>query len=167
MKLIEYTPMDEKECLLVFDSNVPFSFAPQEKETFQSFLEKLAPPFSYFVVRDNNEKIIACGGIRLRLSEHSAWLRWDMVAKEFHNQKIGTFLALSRLHRICQLPEIQMANLCTSQHSYQFYEKIGFSVQRIVPDGIVSGMDEYFMELKLDDNKRQEIEEFTRRESLL
>jgi len=167
MKLCEYIPTNEKDCLSVFDSNVPFSFAPQERETFQSFLERLAPPFSYFIVRDNHEKVVACGGIRLRLSERSAWLRWNMVTREFHKQKIGTFLTLSRLHRICQYADIQVANLCTSQHSYQFYEKIGFSVQKIIPDGIVPGMDEYFMEMKLDDNKRQEIEDFIRRESLL
>jgi len=151
----------QKDCLALFDSNTPYSFAPQERETFQGFLNKLAPPFTYFVVRDNDEKIVACGGIKLEPAKHSAWLRWDMVERELHDLKIGTFLAFSRLFLICQSSDIQVANLCTSQHSYQFYKKIGFSVQRVIPNGIVPGMDEYFMELRLDEEQRARFENFS------
>ena len=165
MKLCEYTPVNEQDCLSVFDSNVPFSFAAQERGTFQGFLKKLALPYSYYVVKNDNEKIVACGGIKLELSNRLARLRWNMVKKEFHNQNIGTFLTLSRLYLICQSPSIQMVNLYTSQHSYRFYEKMGFVLQKIVPDGIVPGMDEYFMELKLDEGKKQELERFAKRES--
>jgi ribosomal-protein-alanine N-acetyltransferase len=166
MKLCEYTSENGKDCLAIFDSNTPVSFAVQERETFQAFLNRLAYPYFYFVVQDDREKIVACGGIKLELSSKLAWLRWDMVAREFHHRKIGTFLALSRLYLICQIPDIQTANLHTSQHSYQFYEKIGFVVQHIVPDGIVPGMDEYSMQLKLDKSKSQEIKSFSKRESL-
>ena len=166
MKLYEYTSTNEKDCLAVFDSNVPFSFAPQERETFQGFLQRLAPPYSYFIVRDDNENIVACGGIKLEPSNHLARLRWNMVSREFHKQNFGTFLTLSRLYRICQFPDIQIATLCTSQYSFQFYEKIGFVVQHIVPDGIVLGMDEYLMELKLDKGKKKELETFAKQKSL-
>ena len=40
---------------------------------------------------------------------------------------------------------------------FLFYEKMGFVLQRIVPDRIVSEIDEYFMELKLDTGKRKEL----------
>jgi len=167
MKLCEYTSASEKDCLAVFDSNVSFSFAAQERETFQSFLRKLALPYSYYVVKNDDEIIVACGGIKLELSNRVARLRWNMVMREFHNQNIGTFLTLSRLYPICKSPDIQMVNLYTSQHSYQFYEKMGFVLQKIVPDGIVPGMDEYFMELKLDKGVKQELERFAKRESLM
>jgi N-acetylglutamate synthase-like GNAT family acetyltransferase len=167
MKLCEYTPVDEKECLAIFGSNTPQYFAAQECQTFQGFLSQLAAPYSYFVVRNAGEKIVACGGIKLEPSNQLAKLRWDMVAGELHHQSIGTFLTLSRLYRICQFPDIRTASLHTSQHSYQFYEKMGFVVQHIIPDGIVPGMDEYFMKLNLDEDRRQVIASFAKQASLV
>ena len=166
MKLCEYIPEDEKDCLAIFDSNTPQYFAPQERQTFQGFLNRLAAPYSYFVIRNAGEKIVACGGIKLEPSNQLAKLRWDMVTAELHHQSIGTFLTLSRLDRICQFSEIQMVSLHTSQHSYQFYEKMGFVVQHIVPNGIVPGMHEYFMELNLDRGRKQVIANFAQQNSL-
>lgn len=166
MKIYEYSPMNEIDCLAVFDSNVPTFFAAQEREKFRGFLNRLAPPYYYFVICDANEQIVACGGMKLKPSNHSAMLRWDMVSREFHHQNIGTFLSISCLHLISQDPDIQMTNLHTSQHSYQFYEKLGFVVQQITPDGIVPGMDEYYMELKFSKEKIQELEHFAKQRSL-
>jgi N-acetylglutamate synthase-like GNAT family acetyltransferase len=167
LKLCEYTPEDEKECLAIFDSNTLSYFAAQERETFQGFLNRLAAPYSYFVVRDAGAKIVACGGIKLEPSNQLAKLRWDMVSAELHHQSIGTFLTLSRLDRICQFQEIRTTSLHTSQHSYKFYEKMGFIVQHIIPDGIVPGMDEYFMQLNLDEGRRQVISRFVKQASLV
>src|SRR5687767_7788039 len=105
MKLCEYAPADEKDCLAIFDGNTPSSFAVQERGTFQAFLHKLASPYSYYVARDAGEKILACGGIKLEPGNHLAKLRWDMVARESQRQNIGTFLTQSRLHIICQSPD--------------------------------------------------------------
>jgi hypothetical protein len=161
MKLCAYTPADEPDCLAIFDSNAPLFFATQERETFQRFLKRLAAPYTYYVVRDADGKIVACGGTKLETSNHSAWLRWDMVAREFHGNKIGTFLAMSRLWLISQIPEIELISLCTSQYTYLFYQKLGFVLQKVIPDGIVSGIDEYFMVLKLDERKYNELKLFS------
>jgi hypothetical protein len=166
MKLCAYTPADEQNCLAIFESNAPLFFATQERETFQRFLNRLASPYAYYVVRDADEKIVACGGTKLEIANHSAWLRWDMVAKEFHGNKIGTFLTMSRLWLICQIPEIELVNLCTSQHTYPFYQTLGSVLKKVIPEGIVPGMDEYFMELKLDNPKCNELKLFSEHAAL-
>jgi len=153
MKLCEYTPADEQDCLAIFDSNTPAFFVPQECETFQGFLRGLAAPYAYFVVRDESGTVVACGGIKLELSNRVAKLRWDMVTGVLHGRKIGTFLTSSRLALIRQSVEIQTVRLHTSQYSYKFYEKMGFDTLHITPDGIVPGMDEYAMELMLGEGK--------------
>ncbi len=158
MKLQPYSQAFEKDCLSIFDSNVPMFFAPQERETFRGFLNRQVHPYYYFVVSDASEKIVACGGMKLELSKHSAMLRWDMVNCESHKQGIGTFLTLSRLHLLSQNPDVQMVNVYTSQHTYLFYEGMGFILQHVIPNGIVEGMDEYYMELKLSHEKIQELE---------
>lgn len=160
MKLLEYSPANENDCLSIFDSNVPLFFATEEREKFRSFLHRLTPPYYYFVVHNANEEIVACGGMKLEFSNHSAMLRWDMVTREFHNRSIGTFLTLSRLHLISQYPDFQMVNLHTSQHSYQFYEKTGFVLQNITPNGIAEGIDEYYMELRFSQEKIQKLASF-------
>ena len=157
MKLQSYFPAFEKDCLSIFDSNVPAFFASQERETFRGFLNRQIHPYYYFVVCDTSEKIIACGGMKLEPASHSAMLRWDMVTGEIQKQGVGTFLTLSRLHLLSQNPDVQMINLYTSQHTYQFYEKMGFVLQYVVPNGIVAGMDEYYMELKLSQKMIQEL----------
>ena len=166
MKLHPYSPAFEKDCLSIFDSNVPIFFASEERETFQGFLNRQVHPYYYFVVHNTSEKIVACGGMKLESANHSAMLRWDMVTCEIQKQGIGTFLTLSRLHLISQHPDIQMVNLHTSQHSYQFYEKMGFVLQHVIPNGIVDGMDEYYMELKFSQEKIQELASFAEQNSL-
>jgi len=149
VKLDEYTPADEQACLALFDSNTPAFFALQERETFQGFLRGLAAPYAYFVVRDEAGMIVACGGIKLEPANGLAKLRWDMVAGALHGRNIGSFLTSSRLELIRQTAEIRAVRLGTSQHSYRFYEKMGFVTLHITPDGILPGMDEYAMELTL------------------
>ena len=103
--------------------------------------------------------------MKLELSSHSAMFRWDMVASEFQKQGIGTFLALSRLHLLSQNPDIRMVNLYTSQYTYQFYEKLGFALHHVVPNGIVDGMDEYYMELELSRRNIRELTSFAEQKS--
>jgi hypothetical protein len=166
MKLQPYSHVFEKDCLSIFDSNVPVFFASEERETFLGFLKRQVHPYFYFIVRNTSEKIVACGGMKLEPATHSAMLRWDMVINEIQKQGIGTFLALSRLHLIAQNPDIQMVNLHTSQHSYRFYEKMGFVLQHMIPNGIVDGMDEYYMELNLSHEKIQELAAFAEQKLL-
>jgi len=158
MKLQSYSPAFEKDCLAIFESNVPAYFASQERETFRGFLNRQVHPYYYFVVYDEFEQIVACGGMKLEPTNHSAMLRWDMVARDFQKRGVGVFLTLSRLHLLSQNPDVQMVNVYTSQHTYQFYEKFGFILQHVIPNGIVEGMDEYYMELKLSHEKIRELE---------
>lgn len=166
MKLQPYSPAFEKDCLSIFDSNAPAFFAPQERETFRGFLNRQVHPYYYFLVSDASEKIVACGGMKLEPSKHSAMLRWDMVSSDCQKQGAGTFLTVNRLHLLSQNPDVQMVDVYTSQHTYLFYEKFGFILQHVVPNGIVEGMDEYYMELKLSHEKIQELTVLAERKSI-
>jgi GNAT superfamily N-acetyltransferase len=154
MKLCKYTPADEQVCLTIFDGNTPPFFAPEERELFAGYLHRVAPPYFYFLVRDDDGSALACGGMNFDTSGGCATLRWDMVAREYHHRGIGAFLVLSRLSLICQVPEIQTVLLGTSQYAQRFYEKMGFASHRITQDGIAPGLDEYIMQMKLDEKIR-------------
>ena len=166
MKLSEYTPGHEGACLSIFDGNTPPFFAVQERELFAGYLKKVSPPYYYFLVRDNDEAVLACGGMNFEAPNHLAYLRWDMVSRDFQRRGAGSFLVLSRLALICQVPDIQTVLLGTSQYSYRFYEKMGFATRRITPDGIAPGLDEYIMGLELDGEMRNKLEGFLKEKAV-
>jgi N-acetylglutamate synthase-like GNAT family acetyltransferase len=160
MKLCQYTPANESGCLNIFDSNTPPYFASRERERFVDYLKAVFPPFYYFVVRDDDEAVVACGGMNFDAHERLAKLRWDMVSRDLHHRGVGTFLVRGCLSLICQRPGVQTVSLGTSQYAYRFYEKMGFSTRQINKDRLAPGLDEYLMVLELDEKLRREVDGF-------
>ena len=152
--------------LCEYDGNTPPFFAIQERELFSGYLKRVTPPYFYFLVQDDDEAILACGGMNFDPPNHLAKLRWDMVSRDFQRRGVGAFLVLSRLALICQVPDIQTVLLGTSQYSYRFYEKTGFAIRRVTRDGIVPGLDEYLMGLELGVEIRNKLETFGKEKSV-
>ena len=122
MEISLFQPEDALTCLGIFDSNVPDYFLPQEKEGFASFLSRLPAPVTDFVARNQFQKVIACGGVKLEPEHHLAKLRWDIVHRSFHRQGIGKTLTQHRLAWIAQNQNIHLVQVGTSQFSVGFYE---------------------------------------------
>lgn len=147
MQIRAYQPSDHRACLVLFDSNTPLFFAPHERPEFAEFLATGTDP--YFVVTDVQEQVIGCGGYYINRERASAGLTWGMVSRGLHRQGGGRFLLLARLQRICQEPDITRVFINTSQHSYGFFEKVGFAVESIIENGFAEGLHEYKMSLSL------------------
>lgn len=155
MKLRSYQALDDAGCLAVFDSNVPKFFAPHERAEFAEFLAHSTDP--YFVVVDEQGQIIGSGGYYIIHERAAAGLTWGMVYNHRHRQGVGRFLLLARLQLICQEPHVTSVLINTSQHSYGFFEKVGFVVETIVENGFAEGLDEYKMMLRLTPEVRQSL----------
>ena len=155
MKLRTYQAADYSGCLAVFDSNVPKFFAPHERAEFAAFLATSTDP--YFVVVDDQELVIGCGGYYFNPERAAAGLTWGMVNRSLHRQGIGRFLLLARLQRIAQELAVTSVFINTSQHSYGFFAKVGFVVEAIVENGFAEGLDEYKMTLLLTPELRQQL----------
>lgn len=153
MNIRTYQTADYAGCLAIFDSNVPQFFAPHERAEFAEFLAKSTDP--YFVVVDERDRIIGCGGYYLNRSHATAGLTWGMVASRLHRQGVGRFLLLARLQRIAQEPTVTTVFINTSQHSYGFFAKVGFVVAAIIENGFAEGLDEYKMALQLTADVRR------------
>lgn len=153
MNLRSYRAADDEGCLAVFDSNVPKFFAPHERAEFAAFLAQSSDP--YFVVTDEQGQIVGCGGYYIMPERAAAGLTWGMVYNHLHRQGVGRFLLLARLQRICQEPAVTSVLINTSQHSYGFFEKVGFGVEAIVENGFAEGLDEYKMVLQLTADVRR------------
>src|SRR5215831_16214792 len=99
MKLRKYRPEDKHSCLKIFDGNSPSFFRSDERWDFEDFLESLddSPDCPYFVIEEDDGRIIGCGGIWLDEYGESAVLCWGMVDSDMHNKGIGGLLLLARL----------------------------------------------------------------------
>ncbi len=148
----QYNSEDRGDCIRVFDSNVPKFFRDHERPDFVSFLDSEECP--YFVIEFENA-IIGCGGYGIREGSDQADMCWGMVAAEYHGKHAGEYLLLARLYEIVTATCATSVRLGTSQYTDGFFQKYGFAIQSIKPDGIDTGLDEVEMRLQLTDDAKQ------------
>lgn len=148
MRLRPYMLDDKSACSAVFASNIPKFFAPHEQAEFDTFLNE--PECTYFVVEDEDGVIIGCGGYYVNEAQRIGALCWGMVANDHHHLGIGRFLLNERLRAICEEGKAALVVIDTSQHTAPFFEKAGFTTNRIIPDHYAPGLHSYQMSLKLD-----------------
>ena len=144
-----YREEDSAGCIRCFKTNVPLVFTENEISEFQQWLDKLvtAPPdkeLQYFVIA-HNETIIGCGGIALEKTKLQVVFTWGLVHKDYQKKGYGKALAKFRLGLIeREYPNMDIV-LDTSQHTYLFFEKLGFVTQSVTPDFYAKGLDRYDM----------------------
>ena len=144
LNLRSYTTRDLDACLGIFDSNLPLSLTPGERDAFAK--EIGSGQFAYFVVEDETGKVVSCGGHDLKI----ATLCWGMVDLQQQGKNIGRFLLLARLRQIFdQRGEVEV-HLDTSQYAKGFYEHHGFKVVAIQENHYAPGVHRHDMTLALD-----------------
>lgn len=164
MLIRPYAAADRKACLALFESNTPPYFAPEELPAFVRWLdaqdggqllyaENQAKP--YFVAEING-KVRACGGLCVHRHTTQLILAWGMVAADLHRRGIGRALLLHRLQFAAHHYPDHTALLDTSQHSFPFFEKLGFEVIKITPNGYAPGLHRYDMQRTAQPIKKPE-----------
>ncbi|MDO7874541.1 GNAT family N-acetyltransferase [Hymenobacter sp. ASUV-10] len=154
MTIRPYTPADRAACLAIFESNMPRYFAPDELPGFARWLdaqdagrlayaESLAEP--YFVVEVAGQ-VVACGGLGIYLKQPLLTMAWGMVRNDLHHQGTGRALLQHRLQFAATHHPSYAVVLDTSQHTYPFFEKLGFQVTKVTPDGYGPGLHRYDMQ---------------------
>jgi len=155
MLIREYKATDRKACLDIFNSNMPLYFARHEFTLLENWLDsKDKNEIAYrnniaehFYVVEHDSKVAACGGFYIT-DNNKASMAWGMVNSALHKKGIGKEFLLYRIEEIKHLyPGIEIS-LDTSQHTYSFFEKIGFVVVKITKDGYGNDLDRYDMILK-------------------
>ncbi|WP_312915416.1 GNAT family N-acetyltransferase [Stenotrophomonas sp.] len=147
MPIRPYQVADANACLSLFDSNVPEYFAPAERADFEQFLERDAQGCAYQLIEQDG-RVVACGGLSIR-PDGVAGFCWGMVERSLQRRGLGRQLSLARLQQARQNPNAKRVELSTSQHTQDFYARLGFSVTRVVVDGHDPGLDAVEMTLML------------------
>ena len=141
--LREYEAADRSVCLAIFDSNCPKYFSVPEREEFAAWLDE-EDRASYSVI-ERDGKVVACGGIFHEPKDDSVGMAWGMVHQDLHRQGLGRRLTEFRLQQMAEQFPRSIQRLGTSQRTFEFYEKMGFRVEKITPNGYAEGIDRYDM----------------------
>lgn len=155
MVIRPYTPADKQACIDAFNSNVPKFFALAEVPDFEQWLDEQESRIAaernsneqYYVAElDNN--IVGCGGYFIDPEKQKAIMTWGLVHHSLHKQGLGKELFLYRLAVIKSVCPDCTVTLDTSQHSYPFFQKLGFVVTKITNNFYAPGIDRYDMVLE-------------------
>lgn len=144
-----YKSSDKEHLIKLIRLNIPAYFEVSEEEDFINYLERELE--DYFVVEDENtNQIIGCGGINYISTKTSvsARISWDMIHPNFQGKGIGNQLLCHRIEHI-RNKNIVSVSVRTSQLAYKFYQKIGFTLEKVEKDFWAEGFDLYFMKLEL------------------
>ena len=148
IRVRDYSPADRAACLAVFESNVHGSFLPSERAEFETFLNELPGPY-FVLVEPMSGRIVACGGYAISPGSTTADLCWGMVERGRQGLGLGRMLTEIRLQRVRKDSDATAVALRTSQQTRGIYERLGFSCDRTVPDGIAPGMDTCEMSMSI------------------
>lgn len=123
--------------------NIPAFFAPEEAEDLNHYLDHEIE--QYFVVLNDDEVVIGCGGINYFPEEQLARISWDIIHPEWQGKRVGSLLLQHRLKVLKADDRVKKIMVRTSQLAYPFYEKNGFRLSEIVKDYWAPGFDLYTM----------------------
>lgn len=153
MFIREYRPEDRQACIAMFRSNLPKYFDPSELADFETWLDghdqgvlayQSTSIERYYVVIDNNN-ILACGGYYLDRDGSRASLCWGMVDGAYHKKGYGRKLLEFRLQEFSSKYPDYPIQMDTSQHTFPFFEKLGFVIVKITENGYGQGLHRYDM----------------------
>ncbi len=151
-----YTASDREACLAAFKSNMPKFFALSELPDFEKWLDEQESRMTtvqdhsreQYYVALQNDHVVGCGGYFIEPDYSKAIMTWGLVHNALHKQGLGKELFLHRLAVIRSICPACTVTLDTSQHSYPFFQKLGFVVTKITPNFFAPGIDRYDMLLQ-------------------
>ncbi|WP_298708410.1 GNAT family N-acetyltransferase [Chitinophaga sp.] len=152
MLIRPYESSDYDACIAAFKSNMPKYFLPEELPDFTDWLDKYqnGGPFkvegeaAYFVLEEDGLNV-GCGGVFIEPQNNLAGMVWGMVDNRLHKRGIGKKFLLFRIEYIRRHCPACSIKLDTTQHSYPFFEKYGFTIVKYTENGYAEGMHRYDM----------------------
>ena len=141
-----YTPADKDQLLELIRLNTPAYFSASEEQDFSNYLDEERE--DYYVVEQEG-KVVGCGGINYIPAEQTAVISWDMFHPQVQGKGLGRQLVLHRIEKVKTAPLYNRLIVRTSQHTDEFYLKMGFQLKEVVKDYWAPGFDLYYMEMAL------------------
>ncbi|MEZ4903637.1 MAG: GNAT family N-acetyltransferase [Spirosomataceae bacterium] len=141
-----YELSDRRTLERIFLLNTPKYFAPEEVGDFLEYLDLFGDDYVVAVV---DKRVVGGGGYWIRSFDQQGGLSWAFLHPDFQGTGIGKELAEYRIEKIKNTGIAKTIMVETSQHSFGFYEKLGFKLLSKQPDYWAKGIDLYSAVLDL------------------
>ncbi len=142
-----FEPNDRDACLAIFDSNSPGYLHPDERGLFETWLK--APEGTYLVLEDGDE-VIGCGGYVLETETRLLSLTWGLLRADHQGRHLGALLLLERLLRGIDHTEADGSRLATTPRVESFFARVGYRRTDFIADGWGPSLDKVEMRLDFD-----------------
>lgn len=141
-----YELSDRNALESIFLMNTPKYFAPEELGDFLEYLDIFGDDYVVAVV---NKRVVGGGGYWIRSSDQQGGLSWAFLRPDYQGTGVGKELAQYRIDKIRETGLAKTIMVETSQHSFGFYEKLGFKLLNKQSDYWSKGIDLYSALLEL------------------
>lgn len=143
-----YQKTDKEACIAAFLTNTPKYFTEKESQDYGPWLDEkaFAPNLHYYVLTCDN-KVVACGGFVYQQEDNQVIFVWGLVDRAQHRNGFGKRLVEFRLREINKLYPGVPVRLDTTQFSFPFFQKLGFTIDKITSNYYAPGYDRYDMTL--------------------
>lgn len=139
----EYKSSDKQAILNLLRLNTPGYFSPQEESDLVYYLEN---EIEYYFVLELGTQTVGSGGFNFSPDKTTGIISWDILHPDFQRKSLGSILLNHRIEKIREFKDVQTVIVRTSQLSYSFYEKQGFTLIEIVENYWAPGFHLYKME---------------------
>ncbi len=137
-----YKADDYHQIIQLFEFNTPEYFAAEEKDDLEKYLVQFS---DHFFVFEEEKQIIGAGGYNI--IENQGRLSWYFIHPHHRGKGIGKSIAQHSLDCLQKEEGIDHIIVRTSQHAWQFFEKMGFQLEKMEKDFWAPGFDLYQMQL--------------------
>ncbi|MBL4705984.1 MAG: GNAT family N-acetyltransferase [Flavobacteriales bacterium] len=145
---------DTEKLVELLRLNTPRFFDQSEEKDFIDYLKLHAK--NYLVI-EHEGVVIGGGGINYGFdSGKTARISWDVIHPDFQGKGIGTKLTNYRINEVKKHSEINMLVVRTTQLVFEFYQKLGFVLEKKEKDYWSEGYDLYLMKMDLNKDNAQD-----------
>jgi ribosomal-protein-alanine N-acetyltransferase len=127
----------------IFLLNSPPYFDSSQQESLSDFLQK---NFQNYLIIELGNEIIGGGGYAISYTK-TAFISWLMIAPAFKNQGFASLILKQIINEIRKNKSIRTIEALSSQYSYKFFLKHGFTLIDTRKDFWGEGLDLHKMQI--------------------
>lgn len=139
-----YRDADRQACISIFDANCPEFFAPNERQEFEEFLERISGDYE---VCEVDGEVLGAFGLFVD-SENMKRLNWILLDPQSQGIGVGSSI-MERVIQMGRTTQTKAVKIAASHKSAPFFARFGASTTSLTKNGWGPGMDRVDMELPL------------------
>lgn len=139
-----YRDADRQACISIFDANCPEFFAPNERQEFEEFLERISGDYA---VCEVDGEVLGAFGLFVD-SENMKRLNWILLDPQTQGIGVGSMI-MERVIQLGRTTQTKVVKIAASHKSAPFFARFGASSTSLTKNGWGPGMDRVDMELPL------------------